>query len=98
VGDSRTVACGSGNSGSRRGANPRENRRPAQSYFLGGDAVRDLSAFRELAKPWPRPCSEFRQAGAFARQWRRGNRFMDTFWGMMLIDVGPEKAGSLKLE
>ena len=30
------VACGSGTSGSHRGANPRENRGPAQSYFLGG--------------------------------------------------------------
>lgn len=30
-----TVACGSGTVGSHRGANPRENRGPAQSYFLG---------------------------------------------------------------
>jgi hypothetical protein len=31
------VACGSGTSGSHRGANPRENRGPAQSYFLACD-------------------------------------------------------------
>src|SRR5665647_31153 len=35
--DSTIVAGGSGNSGHTRGANPRENRRPAQSYFLASN-------------------------------------------------------------
>lgn len=47
-GDRTVVACGSGNSGSHRGANPRVNRGPAQSYFLGGVRRRMLRELTSL--------------------------------------------------